>query len=60
MDRRDTQIFAGLNDAQKAVVKTKAGPVLVIAGPGTGKTHTMMCRIANIVHQGVPPGEYVP
>jgi DNA helicase-2/ATP-dependent DNA helicase PcrA len=55
MDQRDKQIFDGLNDAQKAVVTTTTGPVLVIAGPGTGKTHTMVRRIAYMVHRGVPP-----
>jgi len=55
MDPRETQIFDGLNEAQKAAVTTTAGPVLVIAGPGTGKTLTMVRRIVYLVHQGVQP-----
>ncbi|HUI44593.1 MAG TPA: UvrD-helicase domain-containing protein [Nitrospirota bacterium] len=55
MDPRETRIFDGLNEAQKAAVTTTAGPVLVVAGPGTGKTLTMVRRIAYLVQQGVPP-----
>jgi len=40
-----------LNSAQKTAVDTLEGPVMVIAGPGTGKTKTLTLRIANIVRQ---------
>ncbi len=38
-----------LNDAQKKAVDTIEGPVMVIAGPGTGKTQTLAMRVANIL-----------
>ena len=41
--------LAGLNEAQKQAVTTIDGPVLVIAGPGTGKTQLLTTRIAHIL-----------
>jgi DNA helicase-2/ATP-dependent DNA helicase PcrA len=38
-----------LNDAQKSAVETLDGPVLVLAGPGTGKTHILSARIGLIL-----------
>ncbi len=43
------QAFKGLNEAQKEAVTTTEGPVLVIAGPGTGKTQLLTTRIAHIL-----------
>lgn len=45
----------GLNDAQRRAVTHGDGPVLVIAGAGTGKTKTLACRVAFLIDQGVPP-----
>jgi DNA helicase II / ATP-dependent DNA helicase PcrA len=50
-----SDIFKGLNDAQKQAVTTIQGPVLVVAGPGTGKTLTIVRRIAYLIHEGVKP-----
>jgi DNA helicase II / ATP-dependent DNA helicase PcrA len=41
--------YARLNGAQKKAVDTIEGPVMVIAGPGTGKTQILTLRIANIL-----------
>ena len=44
-----SEAYASLNAAQKEAVDTIEGPVMVIAGPGTGKTQILTLRIANIL-----------
>ncbi|MEK6608460.1 MAG: ATP-dependent helicase, partial [Myxococcota bacterium] len=44
-----------LNDEQRAVVAHPGGPMLVIAGAGTGKTRTLTTRVARLLRDGVPP-----
>jgi DNA helicase-2/ATP-dependent DNA helicase PcrA len=44
-----------LNDQQIAVVEAGDGPILVIAGAGSGKTRTLTWRVARLVADGVPP-----
>jgi ATP-dependent DNA helicase UvrD/PcrA len=44
-----------LNPAQLTAATSGPGPVLVIAGAGTGKTLTLACRVAYLIEQGVPP-----
>lgn len=48
MDTFDT-IYSQLNPEQKAAVDATDGPLLVIAGPGTGKTQLLSARVANIL-----------
>ncbi len=45
----------GLNERQIDVVKRTTGPLLVVAGPGSGKTLAIIRRIAGLIEQGVPP-----
>ncbi len=42
-------VLAGLNDRQREAVETLYGPMVVIAGPGTGKTQIVAARAANIL-----------
>ena len=48
MNTFDT-LYTKLNPEQKKAVDTIDGPVLVLAGPGTGKTQVLALRIANIL-----------
>lgn len=44
--------IAKLNPKQREVVETIDGPLLVVAGPGTGKTQVLALRVANILRRG--------
>jgi DNA helicase-2/ATP-dependent DNA helicase PcrA len=53
MDAKD--LLADLTDAQKAAVQHMEGPLLILAGAGSGKTRVITRRLAYLIHQGVRP-----
>ncbi len=50
-EEKFNELYSKLNSAQKEAVDTIDGPVMVVAGPGTGKTQILTLRIANILRR---------
>jgi DNA helicase II / ATP-dependent DNA helicase PcrA len=53
------QFLKELNPAQYEAVVNTAGPALIIAGAGSGKTRVLTYRVAYLLNQGVRPGEII-
>ena len=54
-----TEMMDGLNECQKQAVTATDRHLLVVAGPGTGKTLTIVRRIAYLLQQGVSPEQII-
>ena len=50
------EVLSGLNPQQRQAAQHGEGPLLIVAGAGTGKTATLVHRVAWLISQGVTPG----
>lgn len=48
-----------LNHEQQAVVEAPLKPLIVSAGAGSGKTRTLVCRVAHLIKQGIAPNKII-
>lgn len=51
--------FGNANDAQRDAITTTDGPLLIIAGPGTGKTYTLVQRIIYLIRENAVKSEEI-
>jgi uncharacterized protein (TIGR00375 family) len=55
-EARKTSVLASLDDDQRAAAEVADGPLLIVAGPGSGKTRTLTHRMAHLIaERNVPP-----
>jgi len=54
-DTHQNPLFAALNPAQQEALHRLNGPVMIVAGAGSGKTRVLTQRIAHLIATGVPP-----
>ena len=58
LEKKFKDEYERLNEKQRLAVNTIEGPVMVIAGPGTGKTQILASRIGNIIRDRRTAGKY--
>src|SRR3989344_138024 len=52
-------LLESLNEKQREAVETTDGPLLILAGPGSGKTKTLTHRIAHLINKGIDPDRFL-
>ena len=55
----DSDLLSGLNPQQQQAVQSIEGPVMILAGPGSGKTRVVTHRVAYMIQQGVRPDQII-
>lgn len=59
LEQKFSEEYNKLNEQQRLAVDTIEGPVMVLAGPGTGKTQVLACRVGKILLEGVANPENI-